>query len=162
MKKFVKTVCFLLTLIALSTLVLTPATANASPPAVISGTYTVGDIHVLEVRFADGNMILKQIEYGNVYGDVEGPYTFERIVIIYKNGDVNVHGTFTVSPAKILGREGTYTQRVNAKASAGVIQGQWASLNGTGDLANVHARGTLEGKVGVSGTYSGKIHFDSD
>jgi hypothetical protein len=162
MKKFIKTVCCFLILIALATLALAPATAYASPPTEVSGTYAVTKIDVLEIRHANGNTIYKQIEYGDVFGNIAGSYIFERTVIIYKNGTVNVHGIFTISSANILGKTGTYTQRVDARAVAGVIQGQWASMSGTGELANVHAQGTLEGIVGVSGTYSGKIHFDPD
>ena len=160
MKKFVKTVCFLLTLIALSTLVLAPATAHASRPTEVSGTYTVGPIIILDVRQADGNLIMKQVEYGVLYGVVAGPYTFERTVIVHSNGEATVHGTMTVAPATVLDRSGTFTMQVNAKVSAGIIQGRWVTLSGTVELANYHGQGTFAGTAGVAGTYAGQIHFD--
>ena len=159
MKRFLTVICVLA---GLAALLLAPATAYASPPAAFSGTFAVGRIDVLDVRQADGNMIVRQIEYGTLAGDVAGPFTFERTVIVHSNGEVNVHGIMTVAPASMLGRSGTYTQRIDAKVTAGAIEGRLTSLSGTGDLANVHAQGTFAGVAGVAGTYSGQIHFDPD
>ena len=164
MKKFVKTVCSLLTLISLAVLILTPATAYGSPPTEFSGTFTSGPVIPLgPPQQADGNLIVKQIEYGNLAGDVVGPFTFERTVIVHSNGKVNMHGVMTVEPVSIFDIDisgSTYTQIMNARIVAGTIQGQWTILSGTGDLANVHGQGTFTGSPRVGGTYSGKIHFD--
>ncbi len=159
MKRVLAAICIVL---GLAGLVFAPATAYASPPTEVSGTFTVRSITVLEVRRAGGNMIVKQIEYGNLVGDVSGPFTFERTVIVHSDGAVNVHGIMTVAPASVLGRSGTYTQVIDAKVEAGAIEGRWTNLSATEDLADIHAQGTFAGTAGVAGTYSGQLHFDPD
>lgn len=157
--RLLSTACFFL---AVAALVLFPATAYAGPPTEVTGTFAVAHIDVLGVRQADGTMIVKQIEYGNLAGDVSGPFSFERTVIVHGNGQVNVHGIMTVAPASVLGRSGTYTQVIDAKVVAGAIEGRWTNLSGTGDLANIHAQGTFAGTAGVAGAYAGQLHFDPD
>ena len=164
MKKFVKTICCLLILIALTVLALTPVTAYASPPTEVSGTYTMDSITTLEVRQAGGNLIIKdevkQTLY-DPYGVVTGTSIFERTFTLHSNGKFNVQGICIVTPSMGVG---TYTQRVVATGdmTTGTVQGTTVILSGTGYFTNIHGHGTITGDPNVGGTYSGKIHFDPD
>ena len=163
MKKFVKTICCLPILIALTVLALTPVTAYASPPTEGSGSYEFGNTTILDVRQAGGTMIIKDITEQVLEGDVTGTAIFERTFILHSNGKFNVHGIVTAT-AIVGDRSGTYTQRAVAKGdmTTGTVQGTTVFLSGTGDLANIHGHGTITGVSNVAGTYSGKIHFDPD
>ena len=163
MKKFVKTICCLLILIALTVLALTPVTAYASPPTEVNGTYTFGNTTILEVRQAGGNMIIKDVTEQSLYGDVTGTAIFERTFILHSNGKFNVQGICTVTVTE-GDRIGTFTERVVATGDVitGTVQGTTVILSGTGDLANMHGQGTITGVSNVAGTYSGVIHFDPD
>ena len=163
MKKFVKTVCFLLTLIALSTLVLAPATANASPPTEVSGTYEFVKTSILDIRQAGGNTIIKDVANLDQYGDIEGSAIFERTIILHSDGKYNVQGIDTIT-ASVGDKSGTLTLWITGTGDmiAGTVQCKWTILSGTGELANLRGQGTLTGVSNVAGTYSGQIHFDPD
>lgn len=163
MKKIVKTICCLLTLIALVTLALAPATANANPPAEVSGNYVFGNTTILEVRQASGNTIIKDVTNQVVNGDIAGSAIFERTFILHSSGKYNIQGIDTIT-ASVGGRSGTITLRIAGTGDliAGTVQGKWTILSGTGELANLHGQGTLTGMSNVAGTYSGQIHFDPD
>ena len=163
MKKFVKTVCCFLILLALTVLIVTPATAYASPPTEVNGTYEFGNTTILEVRQAGGNTIIKDITEQCLYGDVTGTAIFARTFILHSNGMFNVHGICTVTVTE-GDRIGTFTERVVATGDiiTGTVQGTTVILSGTGDLANIHGHGTITGVSNFAGTYSGKIHYDPD
>jgi len=162
MKRFILTLCFFLTMLAL---VVFPIPVIASAPTTANGTLENPVSVVTNMRQADGNMILSEIENAECTGTMAGPYVLEMMVIIHKNGKINMHGISTIDPCTIDGMSGTITMNltgigVMTGPETGTIHGQWVFLCGTGDLANVHGQGTFEATAGVGGTYSGKINFD--
>lgn len=159
MKRLMTIICVLL---AFAGLVLVPATAYASPPTTMSGTYAFVSRVVVDVRQADGNTIVEDILRQTLTGTVTGSATFERTTIIHSDGEFNIHGIITSDLVTVIGRSGTYTQLIDATgiAATGAIQGRWVILSGTGELANMRAHGTFEGVAGVTGTYLGQLHFD--
>ena len=163
MKKFVKTVCCLLILIALATLVLTPIIAYASPPTEMSGTYTFIHTSILDIRQAGGNTIIKDVTNQDLDGDIIGSAIFERTLILHSSGKYNIQGIDTIT-ASVGDRSGTLTLRITGTGDmiAGTVQGKWTILSGTGELANLRGQGVLTGVSNVAGSYSGQIHFDPD
>ncbi len=160
MRRLVSTICFL---VGLTALLLVPATAYASTPIEVDGTYVFTSRVVVDVRQAGGNTIVKDVVGLDVTLGVTGSATFERMVIIHADGEYEVHGIITYDTATVLGRSGTLTERFDGTGvMGGAVQGRWVILSGTGGLANMQGQGTLEGAANVAGVYSGQVHFDPD
>jgi hypothetical protein len=69
----------------------------------------------------------------------------------------------------VLGHEGGFTMRLQAKgygnAVAGIgawnLEGTWVIIGGTGGLAGLHGQGTWSHTAGIPGLqYEGQVHFD--
>ncbi len=161
MKRFLSAICVVL---ALAALALAPATAYASSPTEVSATYVLTSAVNLDVRQAGDNLILRQIETGILEGDITGPFTFERKIVIHSDGQLETEGFVTFGPGSVSGRSGSMTWRlvVTGSATTGAIQGRWTILSGTGDLANLRGQGTLEGIAFLAGTISAQVHFDPE
>jgi hypothetical protein len=137
--------------------------AQAIPATASSGIYENWTVDVTSVRYADGNTFLTIEKEGLLTGTTEGLITLTINVRVGKG-----HNTFTgiqiCDPCTVGGRSGTYILRFEGKSVNGYEQGTWVYLSGTGDLANLHGHGTIEGTSTPDGrslgTYSGEFHFD--
>ena len=160
MKRILSLTCVL---VGLAALILGPATAYASPPAEVSGTYEFGTTTVVDVRHAGGNTIIRDITSQELDGDITGSAIFERTFILHSSGKFNVQGVSTVA-ASVGDRSGTYTMKIVAAgdATTGAVEGKYVVLSGTEELANMRGQGTLTGISNVAGTYSGQLHFDPE
>jgi len=154
---------FLLPLMIVGALLLPSGIALATPPTLSSGTYQDWTMEVTSIRYADGNTFLTIIKEGQLSGTAEGQIT-ETINVVVGEHMNTFHGIQICDPCIVGGRSGTYVARFDGKGVDGHDRGHWVYLSGTGDLANLHGHGTLEGYAAPdgtsSGTYSGEYHFD--
>lgn len=161
MKRFISIVCLLIII----AVVLFPVAAYASPPTAASGTLENPISVPVDMRQANGNTIITEIEYADIHGTMEGSYILEFRAVIHGNGKLNMHGISTIDPCTVNGDTGTIIMSLTgtgfmSSPVSGALQGEWVIIKGTGELANLHGQGTFTAEVGVGGTYSGQIHFD--
>jgi len=150
---------------------------NATKPTDVEGYF---DYYyaITGMREADGNTFLYATEWETWEGDFEGTAEAVFRVGIFSSGFWNVwlRSEFT---GTVDGKSGTLViQLVGKKPLDEDWHGQWVIISGTGELANLHGRGTWWGPGyedynangepdagDVPGArediwYSGKIHFD--
>ena len=137
--------------------------ASATPPTPATGTVTVTSFTPTEVRNANGNTITDFTQSTNSIGNFTGTTEDIGTIVQYPRGDFNfkIRSTFT---GTVDGKSGTMVFEVVGKGEGGIpggtIRSKFVIISGTGDLANLHGQGNLEGISGVGATYSGLIHFD--
>jgi hypothetical protein len=145
------------------------AAAYAKPPTTVSGELDYWLDDTISMREANGNSFLYATEHEEWRGDFVGVGHSEFRVGMFASGFWNVWLRCEFS-GTVHGKEGTLEiQMVGKKPLDGDWYGQWVIRAGTGDLANVHGRGTWSGPgyrsdEKVPGDpdcyYSGQIHFD--
>ena len=147
----------------LASLVLLPASANASTPESGSGSFTgTGDI--ISVKQADGNTIVTATEVQTLTGVLAGTRMATGIEIFHPDGSFTAHdsGTFT---GTVEGRTGSITISGASSGTGTSGSGQIVGDRGTGGLAGLHLQGTFQPVITSSttaeGTYSVQFHFDS-
>ncbi len=130
-----------------------PAAATSLIPA--SGNFSDVTTSV-QVRFADGNTIITQAVTQTLTGTFAGTASQQNTTVVHPTGAVNFFGSETctcvvqgISGSVVFGFSGTV-------APNGSLDGQFVILSGTGGLANLNGRGTLQGL----NSYTGVIHFD--
>jgi hypothetical protein len=149
----------LMACVLLLALALPLSTVSASPPVVASGTFAMGAPTIIDMRFADGNIILDVAYPIYMYGDMDGIGVLESRVVIHSNGEVTYNGVCTFT-GTVLGKAGTLVVRNAGHTTGGLSKGVSTILSGTGELANLRGTGTIQETAPGSGTYSGKYHFD--
>lgn len=138
---------------------------RASPPTVATGNIVIEGFAFTSVRSADGNTILQATEADGYTGTFAGSST-DTVKGVFHSDGSGVIETLATFTGTVDGREGTFVLHYAFTVEEGPlfaprpIHGEWVIMDGTGDLAALHGRGTAEGLVGVGGTYSGEIHFD--
>jgi hypothetical protein len=162
----------LMCIVALLTLLI-PA-GYAMKPQDVKGTFDY-TYEIIETRVADGNMFLYATEDETWIGDFAGTSEAVFRVEIFSAGFWNVwlRSTFT---GEVDGKSGTMVIQLVGKRTWWDAErfwwyGQWVILSGTGELANLHGRGTWWGP-GYEGEeipgerpdihYEGQIHFKPD
>ncbi len=137
--------------------------AAAIPPTPATGTVTVVGFTFTDVRNAKDNTIIDFTQNTNSIGTFAGTTEDVGTIILQPSGDFNfkIRSTFT---GTVDGKSGTLVFEVVGKGEGGIpggtVRSHFVILSGTGDLANLHGQGNLEGTSGVNATYSGQIHFD--
>jgi len=146
----------------LASLVLLPASANASTPESGSGSFTgTGDI--ISVKQADGNTIVTATEVQSLTGVLNGVRVAEGITIFHANGTFEAHdtGTFT---GTVDGRTGTLTISGASSGAGNTGDGTIVGYNGTGGLAGLHLKGTFQpmitGPTTAEGPLEVQYHFE--
>lgn len=167
-----KSIVLLLVLTAL--LVLAAVPVSADPKVEASGSWTYLPTSVSEPEFRGQNVFLYGTDLGVWEGTITGTHEEEFEVVCHLQGGFSFYKgdiafTGTVEDESGALRSGTMVIKANAKVDAvspdcGPIfdtnwYGHWVITGGTGDLANVHGHGTLEGPSGAV-SYEGQIHFD--
>jgi hypothetical protein len=147
----------------LVSLLLVPASANASTLSSGSGTFTAtGDI--ISVRQVGRQTIVTATEVQPLTGTLDGVRLAEGITIIHPNGTFEAHdtGTFT---GTVDGRTGSITISGASSGVGNTGTGQLVGYQGTGGLAGLHLQGTFQpvatGLTTAEGTYSIQFHFES-
>ncbi|MEO8286577.1 MAG: DUF3224 domain-containing protein [Chloroflexota bacterium] len=135
--------------------------ASASPPSLVSGTFTYTSSTFNSVRFAGGNMIVDLSAEAIYTGNLEGTSTLNGTLIFHQDGSANFHDV-EVFTGTVNGVSGTLTFNLTGGGPDGLFRGMETIVSGTGGLAGLH--GTLD-EVGIvvmptgpQGTYTGQLH----
>ena len=121
------------------------------------------------IRMADGNTFAETYEDAEWMGGFAGVTTDDCRVVIHSSGAWSYKAIASFQGI-VGGREGTLQIAMAGARPSGDAewQGGWVILDGGGELATLHGRGTWWGLgapgVWVSGdiSYKGTIHFDPD
>lgn len=101
-------------------------------------------------------------------GDIEGTCSWEGRWVMHNFGDpekqrTNTQGHYTIE-ATVDGEEGTLYIEARATGGARPRPHNWVIIGGTGELANLHGRGTFVDNLATPNPfdylYSGQVHFD--
>lgn len=130
-----------------------PVGATSLMPA--SGTF-VDVVTSTQVRVADGNLILTQTVTQTLRGTFTGTASQQATTVVHPTGAANFFGAETCT-CTVAGKTGSLVFGFSGTAAPdGSFEGQFVIIGGTGDLANLNGRGTIQSP----GTYTGVIHFD--
>jgi uncharacterized protein DUF3224 len=130
-----------------------PVGATSLMPA--SGTF-IDVTTSTQVRVADGNLILTQAVTQTLAGTFTGTASQQATTVVHPTGAANFFGAETCM-CTVAGKTGSLVFRFSGTvAPDGSFEGQFVIISGTGDLANLNGRGTVQSP----GTYTGVIHFD--
>lgn len=153
MGPFARRVTAILATLGAAVLLAQPAGASVLMPA--SGTF-VDVTTSTQVRTADGNLIITQTVTQTLTGTFTGTASQQATTVVHETGAANFHGSETCT-CTVAGRSGSLVFGFSGTAAPdGSFEGQFVILSGTGDLANLNGRGTIQSP----GTYTGVIHFD--
>ena len=147
----------------LASLLLLPASANASTLSSGSGSFTTTG-EVISVRQADGNTIVTATEVQILTGALNGTRLATGIQIFHPDGTFTAHdsGTFT---GTVSGRTGTIIISGASTGVGNIGNGQIVGDQGTGGLAGLHLQGTFQPVIisatEADGSYSIHFHFGS-
>lgn len=143
-------------------LALGAGSATASPPATVSGSFTIQTDTFTPIRNA-GCVSFANEAATLVYttGGLSGPATDTDLSITYCDGSfAGVHGIEICSACTLDGRTGDFTAEFVYSGSGVNYSGSFTVLNATGGLAGLHLQGTFQGDASGN-TYSYNYHFDS-
>jgi len=130
-----------------------PVGATSLMPA--SGTF-VDVTTSTQVRMADGNLIISQTVTQTLMGTFTGTASQQATTVVHPTGAANFFGAETCT-CTVAGKTGSLVFEFSGKvAPDGSFEGQFVITGGTGELANLDGRGTIQSP----GTYTGVIHFD--
>jgi hypothetical protein len=120
-----------------------------------SGTF-VDVVTSTQVRMADGNLIITQTISQRLMGTFTGTASQQATTVVHPTGAANFFGAETCT-CTVAGKTGSLVIGFSGtSAPNGSIEGQFVIISGTGDLANLNGRGTLQSP----NSYTGVIHFD--
>jgi hypothetical protein len=120
-----------------------------------SGTY-VDVVTSTQVRMADGNLIITQTISQTLMGTFIGTASQQATTVVHRTGAANFFGAETCT-CTVAGKTGSLVIGFSGtSAPNGSFEGQFVIVSGTGDLANLNGRGTIQSP----NVYTGVIHFD--
>jgi hypothetical protein len=120
-----------------------------------SGSF-VDVVTSMQVRMADGNFIITQTITQTLTGTFTGTASQRATTVAHPTGAANFFGAETCT-CTVAGKSGSLVVGFSGtSAPDGSFEGQFVIVSGTGDLANLNGRGTIQSP----GTYTGVIHFD--
>jgi len=153
MRPFARTAIAFLATLGAAVLLAEPAGATSLMPA--SGTF-VDVVTSTQVRVADGNLILTQTVTQTLTGTITGTATQQATTVVHPSGAANFFGAETCT-CSVGGKTGNLVFGFSGTgAPNGSFEGQFVILSGSGELANLNGRGTLQSP----NSYTGVIHFD--
>jgi hypothetical protein len=145
-------IAFLATLGA-AVLLAEPAGATSLVPA--SGTF-VDVVTSTQVRMADENLIITQTISQTLMGTFTGTASQRATTVVHRTGAANFFGAETCT-CSVAGKTGSLVIGFSGtSAPNGSFEGQFVIVSGTGGLANLNGRGTIQSP----NFYTGVIHFD--
>jgi hypothetical protein len=137
-----------------------PPVAAAGPrlgSGPISGSFRQTSFVPSNTRTVDGVTSFDFTEQDTLTGSFTGTSLLQGSCVVRASGQgvCRARETFT---GTVDGRSGTAEfQDVSfLDQTTGAIRGSFTIVGGTGDLANLHGRGTFQG-VGTTGTYAGQV-----
>ena len=141
---------------------LLPQTAGASAPVAGGGDFVVTSDVVTSTHQDAGNTFLTIAMTTDVTGTLAGTIVTDETAVVHPNGVITIQAaeTFTGTANGIAGTLQFNTVGI-ADAATGAFTGQFAIVDGSGGLANLHGHGTVEG-VGFVGTYTIEIAFNPE
>jgi hypothetical protein len=120
-----------------------------------SGTF-VDVVTSTQVRMADGNLIITQTISQTLMGTFIGTASQQATTVVHRTGAANFFGAETCT-CTVAGKTGSLVIGFSGTiAPTGSFEGQFVIVSGTGDLANLNGRGTIQSP----NVYTGVIHFD--
>ena len=153
MRAFARTAMVFVATLGAAAVLAAPVGASSFMSA--TGTF-VDVITSTQVRTADGNVILSQTITQTLTGTVSGIAKQESTTVVHASGAANFFGTETCT-CTVAGKSGSLVLGFSGTgAPDGSFEGQFVILSGTGGLANLNGRGTIQSP----NTYTGVIHFD--
>jgi len=153
MGHFARTAVAFVATLGAALLLAEPVGATSLMPA--SGTF-VDVVTSTQVRVADGNLILTQTVTQTLTGTFTGTASQQATTVVHPTGAGNFFGTETCT-CTVAGKTGSLVLGFSGTAAPdGSFEGQFVIIGGTGGLANLNGRGTVQSP----GTYTGVIHFD--
>jgi len=153
MGHFARTAVAFVATLGAAVLLAEPVGATSLMPA--SGTF-VDVVTSTQVRVADGNLILTQTVTQTLTGTFTGTASQQATTVVHPTGAANFFGAETCT-CTVAGMTGSLVFGFSGtSAPDGSFEGQFVIIGGTGDLANLNGRGTIQSP----GTYAGVIHFD--
>ena len=145
-------IAFLATLGA-TVLLAQPVGATSLIPA--SGTF-VDVATSTQVRMADGNLIITQTVTQTLTGTFTGTAAQQATTVVHPTGAANFFGAETCT-CTVAGKTGSLVFGFSGTVALdGSFEGEFVIVSGTGDLAHLEGRGTLQSP----NIYTGVIHFD--
>ena len=147
----------------LASLLLLPASANASSLSSGSGSFTATG-EIISIQQADGNTIVTATEVQTLTGTLTGTRVASGTMTFHPDGTFTAHdtGTFT---GTVDGRTGSITISGASSGTGNTGSGEIVGYQGTGGLAGLHLQGpffpTVESATTAEGTYSIRFSFDS-
>jgi len=153
MGHFARTAVAFVATLGAAVLLAEPVGATSLMPA--TGTF-VDVVTSTQVRMADGNLILTQTVAQTLTGTFTGTASQQATTVVHPSGAANFFGAETCT-CTVAGKTGSLVLGFSGtSAPDGSFEGQFVIIGGTGDLANLNGRGTVQSP----GTYTGVIHFD--
>lgn len=147
----------------LASLLVLPASANASTLSSGSGSFTATG-EVISVQQADGNTIVTATEVQTLTGVLTGTRVASGTMTFHPDGTFTAHDT-GIFTGTIDGRTGSITISGASSGTGNSGSGQIVGDQGSGGLAGLHLQGTFQPVVDsattAEGTYSIRFHFDS-
>jgi hypothetical protein len=120
-----------------------------------SGTF-VDVVTSMQTRMADGNVIITQTISQTLMGTFTGTASQQATTVVHRTGAANFFGAETCT-CTVAGKTGSLVIGFSGtSAPNGSFEGQFVIVSGTGDLANLNGRGTIQSP----NNYTGVIHFD--
>jgi hypothetical protein len=120
-----------------------------------SGTF-VDVVTSTQVRMADGNLIITQTISQTLMGTFTGTASQRATTVVHRTGAANFFGAETCT-CTVAGKTGSLVIGFSGtSAPNGSFEGQFVIVSGTGGLANLNGRGTIQSP----NFYTGVIHFD--
>ena len=156
-KRMNKKLSILVSLLVVAMLALPMSTVFAKKPIDVEGTFSATP-GAVPVKWPGNNIMFEHSGVGEWTGDISGNTFGVHRWVKHANGITNVHVELTFSSVTVMGepKSGTLSMLFLGKITGlGIGEGTWRITGGTGELANLHGRGTWE-----PGQYQGQIHFD--
>ena len=153
MRRYARMAMVFLATLGGAVLLAQPAGATSMIPA--SGTFV--DVAIsTQIRTADGNLILTQTITQTLMGTFTGTASQHSTTVVHPSGAANFFGAEMCTCA-VAGKSGNLLIGFSGTmAPNGSFEGQFVILSGTGGLANLNGRGTIQSP----NNYTGVIHFD--
>jgi len=151
-----------LTLLAVVALVLgVGAPAGASPPALVSGTYTYTDSYFESFRTAGSNVIIEVVASVEYTGTLTGTSIVRGTIVVHADGSANFRNVEEFT-GTVNGAPGTLTLHIAGSNDATLnIRATSTITDASGSLTGLHGTLALAGSVrfpqGPLGAYTGRL-----
>jgi hypothetical protein len=135
--------------------------AGASPPATVTGTYTVTNAVMASVRTAGGNTFTTYSSISGLWaGGLSGSFELDGIVArTGSDGSLTAQGSIVCTGCTVGGRTGDFVANLVNTSPGPKMGGTVTVVSATGGLVGLHAVNHFEGTP-FAGNTSWTYHFD--